>query len=369
MVLPPREAFSAASTGAIGLVVQRLAAAPTGFAAAVLGPPVAAPFADAAFLPVRPSLWPARHSIRYAGGVARVLRRLRPALVEVHNRPDVALTLAGRLADVPVALFLHNDPQGMRCARTARERRDLLVRLAAVVTVSGYLRDRLLAGIAAPPPVTVLPNCLDLRAIPPSPAEREPVVLFVGRVVADKGADTFVRACARALPALPGWRAEMIGADRNGVDSPQTPFVRALRPLAAAAAVAMPGWRPHAELLAAVARAAIVVVPSRWPEPFGLTALEAMACGAALLCSPRGGLPEVVGEAAVPIDPDDADALGEAIVALARDPVRRATLGEAGRRRAAGFGVTQAAAALADLRRTILAASTGQVGLTADATI
>ena len=85
-----------------------------------------------------------------------------------------------------------------------------------------------------------------------------------------------------------------------------------------------------------MARAAIVVVPSRWPEPFGLAALEAMACGAAVLAAPRGGLPEVVGAVGVPIDPDAPETIAEAIVALAQDPARRrAALGEAGRRRAA----------------------------------
>ena len=92
----------------------------------------------------------------------------------------------------------------------------------------------------------------------------------------------------------------------------------------------MLGYRPHADVLAAMARAAIVVVPSRWQEPFGLTALEAMACGAALVCSPRGGLPEVGGDAALYADPDDPPAVAEAIVALARE-TRRATVAGRGR--------------------------------------
>jgi glycosyltransferase involved in cell wall biosynthesis len=148
----------------------------------------------------------------------------------------------------------------------------------------------------------------------------------------------------------------MLGADRFGAASPETPFVRALRREAAVAGVAMEGWQPHAEVLAAMARAAIVVVPSRWPEPFGLTALEAMASGAALLCAPRGGLPEVTGDAAVPIDPDDPPAIATAITALADNAARRTALGEAGRRRAARFDVTAAAATLAALRRQTLAA-------------
>lgn len=203
--------------------------------------------------------------------------------------------------------------------------------------------------------MVVLPNCINSREIPP-PAPPDPAILFAGRVVADKGADVFVRACARALPSLPGWRAMLLGADRFGADSPDTKFLRALRPEAEAAGVAMTGWRPHADVLDAMSRAAIVVVPSRWPEPFGLTALEAMACGAAVLCSPRGGLPEVTGDAAVTIDPDDPDALAAAIIALARDPARRAALAEAGRARARRFDVIPAAAALAGLRQNIVAA-------------
>ncbi len=72
-------------------------------------------------------------------------------------------------------------------------------------------------GRAAPArPPAVLANCLDLADLPPRapPAGRAPLLLFAGRVVRDKGADAFVEACARALPRLPGWRAEMIGADR-----------------------------------------------------------------------------------------------------------------------------------------------------------
>jgi glycosyltransferase involved in cell wall biosynthesis len=356
VILPPREGFSPAASGAVGLLVHRLATASSRFAPLVVGMPVAAPFAGVPFRAARPVWWwPGEtQARRYAAGVARLLDGVRPALIEVHNRPDVALFLAGRFPAVPVALFLHNDPQGMRRARSAAERTRLLARLARVVTVSSFLRGRLLEGVRPDRPPVVLPNCLDLRQIP-SPGRRENLILFAGRVVADKGADVFVRACARALPALPGWRAEMVGADRFGAASPDTPFLRALRPLARAAGVAMLGYRPHGAVLEAMARAAIVVVPSRWQEPFGLSALEAMACGAALLCSPRGGLAEVTGEAAVPIDPDDADGLAQRLVALANDPAGRFALGQAGRARARAFDLPLAAARLDALRADILA--------------
>ncbi len=79
----------------------------------------------------------------------RARRRPRPApaapdLVEVHNRPEIALLLARRFRRV--LLFLHNDPQGMRGAATAAERRTLLRRLAGVAVVSDHLRERFAAG-------------------------------------------------------------------------------------------------------------------------------------------------------------------------------------------------------------------------------
>jgi glycosyltransferase involved in cell wall biosynthesis len=355
VVLPSRENFSAADAGAIGLIVHRLTAAPSRFARTVIGPPQRAPFADVAYRAAARSWFPAGQARRYAGGVTAVLRTLLPALIEVHNRPDVAHFLARRFPSTPVCLFLHNDPQGMRHARTPAERAALLAHLARVVTVSGWLRGRLLESVPTPAhPPAVLPNCIDLASIPPEPPSRDSTILFAGRVVSDKGADGFVQACALALPDLPGCTAKIIGADRFGPDSPETPWLRALRPQAAAAGVIMEGYRPHAEVLAAMARASIVVVPSRWPEPFGLTALEAMAAGAPLLCSLRGGLAEIATGVAVPVDPDDAQGMADAMVTLARDPARRAVLAAAGRARAQHFALPQAASALDALRSDVL---------------
>ncbi len=353
VVLPPGERFSPTASGAVGLLAHRIARQPGRFKSVISGAATANPFQDVPFRAVRTPWGLGSVASRYAGAVARSFRQERPALVEVHNRPDVALSLARRLAPLPVLLVLHNDPQGMRSARTPAARTRLLQRLAGVLTVSQYLRERLLEGVAGEKAV-VLPNCIDLAALPPSPPLREQVILFAGRVVADKGADAFVAACARALPRLPGWRAEMIGADRFGADSPETPFLRALRPRAEAAGILLSGYCPHDAVLAAMAGAAIMVVPSRWAEPFGLTALEAMASGAALLCSGRGGLAEVVGDVAVRIDPDDVAGMAECLVQLALDPARRAALGLAGLARAKLFDVREARAALDGLRGAIL---------------
>ncbi len=356
-MLPPGEGFSPEAVGAIGLLVHRLVRA--GAPGVVVGaPPRYPPFADVPFHPAPPGLGFTR-AMRYVRGVTRVLRRLRPGLIEVHNRPEIALGLARRFPGTPVVLWLNNDPQTMRRARTPAERTRLLARMARVITASDWVRRRLLDGVT-PQEVTVLPNCIDLP--PPSNTARDQLILFAGRVVADKGVDRFVAACGAVLPRLPGWRAAIVGADRFAPDAPDTPFVTALRPAAAAAGVEMWGHRPHDAVMEVMQRAAIVAVPSRWEEPFGLTALEAMACGAALVCAPRGGLPEVAGNAAVFAEADAPGALEAAFLALAGDAGERARLGAAGRARAAGFSAELAARALIGLRAGLVPSPAGERG-------
>lgn len=349
IVLPPKESFAPFSAGAVA-EVARLLAAPDSLV--VGSPPAGPPFAAPPFRPVRPGWWPpGPSSVRYAAAAVAALRGFGPGSVDVHNRPDVAAAVARRMSGVPVSLMLHNDPQGMREARSPAGRAGLLKDVAAVFCVSDWVRDRFLDGVPEPlgARVHVIGNPIDLSALP-VPAAREKLILFAGRAVADKGADVFVEACAQVLPALEGWRAELIGADRFRPDSPETPFLRALRPRAAAAGVALVGHRPRSEVQARMARAAIVAVPSRWEEPFGLVALEAMAAGAALVATGGGGLGALTEGVAWRIPPGDPAALAEALRTLADDPDRREAMGEAGRVRAREYDAPTIAARLAALR-------------------
>ena len=163
MVLPPREGFSPEAVGAIGLLVHRLSPHDD----CILGTKFAAtPFAGRRFLAARPVLWPPFGPLRYAAAVAATLRRLNPVLVEVHNRPEIARCLARRFPLVPLTLILHNDPQAMRRARSVAERAGLL-RHMRVACVSEWLRGRFMEGLPISADVRVLPNCIDLAALPP----------------------------------------------------------------------------------------------------------------------------------------------------------------------------------------------------------
>ena len=140
-----------------------------------------------------------------------------------------------------------------------------------------------------------------------APNAKDKSILCVGRALDDKGHIEAMAAIASALKTRPGWSARFIlsATDRE----PQT--VRALRDAAAASGgrIRIDSNLPYAEVKAAWEKAAIGMALTKTPEPFGRTALEALASGAALIASGLGGLAEVCGDCAVTVDPNDADGL------------------------------------------------------------
>ncbi|MGH9265342.1 MAG: glycosyltransferase, partial [Acidimicrobiales bacterium] len=96
------------------------------------------------------------------------------------------------------------------------------------------------------------------------------------------------------------------------------------------------GLVSDAELAALYNGAEFVVHPSRF-EGFGLPVLEAMQCGTPVIATTSAAVPEVAGDAAVLVDPDDAPAFAQAMEALAEDPARRQEMRELGLARAATF--------------------------------
>jgi glycosyltransferase involved in cell wall biosynthesis len=93
------------------------------------------------------------------------------------------------------------------------------------------------------------------------------------------------------------------------------------------------GFVSHAELGGLYARAAALVVPSRY-EGFGLPVLEAMTAGGAVVCAQASTLPEVAGDAALYFPPDDSDALAALLYRVLHDPAVGETLRARGRLRA-----------------------------------
>ena len=170
--------------------------------------------------------------------------------------------------------------------------------------------------------------------------ESTPYLLYSGRIDSHKGCAMLIQAFERYKAVNPSaLRLLLTGSNQLGiVDSDHVRYL---------------GFVDESRKRELMAGALAFVHPSPY-ESLSIVALEAMACGAALVCTPRGGLPEVAGDAALYAEPE-ADALAAGLEALIRDPARRVALGAAGVARAAGFGASAAARALMALRHRILA--------------
>ena len=113
------------------------------------------------------------------------------------------------------------------------------------------------------------------------------------------------------------------------------------------------GTVPEDHLPALLSGATISVYPSL-EEGFGLPLLESMACGAPVLTSTRGALPEIAGGAALLVNPEDIEDMVHGLSTLLNDEALRQQLAQAGRRRAADFTWERAAAQTAALYRELI---------------
>jgi glycosyltransferase involved in cell wall biosynthesis len=159
-------------------------------------------------------------------------------------------------------------------------------------------------------------------------AGSEPRLLCIGRLIPVKGHLVLLRALAQARAREPALVLEIAG------QGPLEPALKAYaKELGLSGAVRFLGY--VSPIQAAIEGAAAVVVPSLG-EGFGMVALEAMERGRPVIASDVGGLPEIVadGETGFVVPAGDAEALADAMVALASDLPRAAAMGEAGRRRA-----------------------------------
>jgi glycosyltransferase involved in cell wall biosynthesis len=177
----------------------------------------------------------------------------------------------------------------------------------------------------------VIPDLI--AGLPPSPAAGdprlaqlpdEPYILYFGDVTEDKGA-WHLASVYRTLENPP----PLVMVGRN--------YLEELRDVPGLLAV---GPWPHDLAIEALRRSLFAVVPSLWPEPFGLVALEAAAAGKAVIASDIGGLMDIVvdGETGLLVAPKDQPALRGAIIRLIEDDALRADLGSAAAERAAQFG-------------------------------
>jgi glycosyltransferase involved in cell wall biosynthesis len=266
------------------------------------------------------------------------MRRLRALLGRLHgvdlcwqpNPVDAGVSLALPASGPPIVLGPywadwpgHIDGFGVAARRWLRAAQQQ--RAAGLLVTTDAAREKVHADV----PVTVVPPGVELeefRQRDTPPADRPPTAIFLANLRAHKGIFTLLDSWPDVVRRVPGARLLVAGG------GPDEDAVRD--------AVERSAVRDSIELLGAVSRDAVpatlaladVSCQPAHGEPFGWSAVEAMACGLPVVVTDAGGLGSVVPtEAGLKVPPGDEDALAGALAELLADPDRRREMGAAGR--------------------------------------
>jgi mannosyltransferase len=288
--------------------------------------------------------------------ILKLWRRPAPLIWHARRNNEMIVGVALRSLGWPLKLVFTSAAQRHHSWIT----RWLIRRMDAIIATSelsaSYLKRE----------ATVIPHGVDTDRYAP-PADR--VVAFseaglpgrtaigcFGRVRAQKGTDVFVDAMCRLLPRYPDFAAVIVGA----ITVDQTGFANDLKKRIETAGlqsrIVMTGELPIEEVERWYQRLTIYAFTSR-NEGFGLTLIEAMSSGAALVAS-RAGAAELVvedGVTGVLTPPGDVDALAAALEPLLRDPAAAAAMGARARARViAEFSLDAEANRIAEVYRTLV---------------
>jgi glycosyltransferase involved in cell wall biosynthesis len=312
--------------------------------------------------------------------LAQRWRRERPDAVHSHFwMSGLAALEAARPLGIPLAHTYHalgvvkRRHQG-EADTSPPERIDVerrLAREADQIVATTYDEARELAAMGGDPRrVTVVPCGVDLQHFrPDGPVERREGrlrrVVVVSRLVERKGIGNVIA----ALATLADVELVIAGGPPAGllVDDPEARrFLRLADQLGVSDRVELRGAVSR-ERLPELLRSADVVACCPWYEPFGLVAIEAMACGVAVVASAVGGLAESVidGQTGVHVPERAPGHIASAIRDLLDDDGRRRMLGAAGVRRAGRFGWEPIAAETLAVAERLASAATMAVGRSA----
>ncbi len=326
--------------------------------------------------------WLSLYNPATVGEIRRILAEVKPEIVHAHNvhyhLSYWALHLAKRggakvfLTAHDVMLFHYGkltefiDPGNLECRkdwnykvniwRQIREYRfwynplrnptirRLLKNVDRIFAVSSALKDALEKnGIKN---IEVVHNGIDMNEWQVAPAiieafvqkhklEERKVVLFGGRISGLKGGGVMLEALRDIVHSEPSAVLLLLGAR----DAYAEKLERQAREWGIGAHLISTGWLSGDELHAAYHAADVVVIPSLYLEPFGMIALEAMACGTPVIGSCLGGTVEIIvdGETGYLLNPYDITSLARRVVDLLRDKEKRDRFGRDGRARAAEY--------------------------------
>ena len=200
-------------------------------------------------------------------------------IIEIHNRPESLVYLIKKNINSKFIFIFHNNPIEMRGSSSVKDRIFIAENTDQIYFVSNWVKEKFFEGL----PFKFRNNCNILYPSIEKPKKfpkKENLIIFSGKLNSSKGYDIYGEAIIKILNQFPSWKALAIGNEPREKYNFEHKNFKTL------------DWITHQSILNYYARASISVVPSRWLEPFGRTAMESAAYGCATITSRNGGLPE-----------------------------------------------------------------------------
>ena len=217
-------------------------------------------------------------SIEYCDNFLRLEPKYDFDIIEIHNRPLIFNYLHNKIKKKFI-LYFHNDPISMKGSKSSAERLSLLDKVDKIIFVSKWVQNRFFEKIdkkLIDKTEVVYPSIHKEKKL----LTKNKNIVFVGKLNDSKGYDIYKDAILRILDEFKDWKAFSIGDELRKRPHITHPLHFEL------------GFLKHKEVLKVLNKSEIAVVPSRWEEPFGRTALESSSRACATIISNRGGLPE-----------------------------------------------------------------------------
>ena len=205
-------------------------------------------------------------------------------LIEIHNRPLILFKLIKKI-NSRFIFYFHNDPLSMKGSKSISERLFILKNATKVVFISEWVKSRFYKNIDNKLSANTEVIYHSVNKQPK--VKKEKLITYVGKLNHSKGYDIYSDAVVKILDEFSEWKALSIGDEERRSIYLNHKNHKEL------------GFLSHKKTMAMFNKSEIAVVPSRWEEPFGRTALEASSRGCATIISNRGGLTETTDHAVV----------------------------------------------------------------------
>ena len=220
-----------------------------------------------------------KKNISYTENLYKEYQKYKFKIIEIHNRPESLVHLLKKKIKTKFIFIFHNNPLDLRGSSSINERIFIAENTDQIYFVSKWVKNKFFEGL----PYKYRNNCDILYpAIQPLNKfpKKENIIIFSGKLNSSKGYDVFGNAVIKILDKYKNWNALAIGNEPREKHN----FIHKRFKIL--------DWIKHDEILKYYKKSSISIVPSKWQEPFGRTALESAAYGCSTITSKNGGLPE-----------------------------------------------------------------------------